>query len=115
MTGRVRDMIVDHNQTGQLGEAISAGAYYGMQTFDQALFHHVKAGRVTTEEALRVASSPHDFKLLLQADGRVGTTMEDLAPSPGPSRWRRGACATHPAAAGRSRAECPGTRRLQYA
>jgi twitching motility protein PilT len=79
MTGRVRDMIADPNQTGQLGEAISSGAYYGMQTFDQALFHHVKAGRVTTEEALKVASSPHDFKLLLQSDGRQGTTMEDVA------------------------------------
>ncbi len=79
MTGRVRDMIVDPNQTGQLGEAISSGAFYGMQTFDQALFHHVKAGRVTTEEALKVASSPHDFKLLLQADGRKGTTMDDVA------------------------------------
>ena len=70
MTGRVRDMIVDHNQTGKLGEVISSGGYYGMQTFDQALFHHVKAGRVTTEDAMRVASSPHDFKLLLQAEGR---------------------------------------------
>ncbi len=79
MTGRVRDMIVDPDQTGQLGEAISSGAYYGMQTFDQALFHHVKAGRVTTEEALKVASSPHDFKLLLQADGRQSTTMADVA------------------------------------
>jgi twitching motility protein PilT len=79
MTGRVRDMIVDPNQTGQLGEAISGGAYYGMQTFDQALFHHVKAGRVTTEEALRVATSPHDFKLLMQAEGRRGTTMDDVA------------------------------------
>jgi twitching motility protein PilT len=79
MTGRVRDMIVDPNQTGQLGEAISSGAFYGMQTFDQALFHHVKAGRVMTEEALKVASSPHDFKLLLQSDGRKGTTMEDVA------------------------------------
>ena len=79
MTGRVRDMIVDPDQTGQLGEAISSGAYYGMQTFDQALFHHVKAGRVTKEEALKVASSPHDFKLLLQAEGRKGTTMDDVA------------------------------------
>jgi twitching motility protein PilT len=79
MTGRVHDMIVDHEQTGKLGEAISSGAYYGMQTFDQALFHHVKAGRITVEEAMRVASSPHDFKLLLQADGKRGTTMEDVA------------------------------------
>src|SRR5450759_3907510 len=94
MTGRVRDMIVDPDQTGKLGEAISSGAYYGMQTFDQALFHHVKAGRVTREEALKVASSPHDFKLLLQADGRVGTTMEDVAQA---QARREGAAAPPPA------------------
>jgi twitching motility protein PilT len=92
MTGRVRDMIVDPNQTGQLGEAISSGAYYGMQTFDQALFHHVKAGRVTTEAAMRVASSPHDFKLLLQAEGRKGTTMEDVAQA---QAQREGTTAPH--------------------
>jgi twitching motility protein PilT len=79
MTGRVRDMIVDPAQTGKLVEVITAGGYYGMQTFDQALFGHVKAGRVTFEDAMLVASSPHDFKLLMQADGRVGTTMEDVA------------------------------------
>jgi twitching motility protein PilT len=79
MTGRVHDMIADPSQTGQLGEAIASGGYYGMQTFDQALYHHVTAGRVTEEEALRVASSPHDFKLLLQAEGRKGTSMEDVA------------------------------------
>jgi twitching motility protein PilT len=58
---------------------IATGAYYGMQTFDQALFGHVNAGRVTFEDAMKVASSPHDFKLLMQAEGRVGTTMEDVA------------------------------------
>ena len=50
-----------------------------MQTFDQALFGHVKAGRVTFDDAMLVASSPHDFKLLMQADGRRGTTMADVA------------------------------------
>ncbi len=78
MTGRVHDMIVDPSQTGKLLEVITTGSYYGMQTFDQALFGHVKAGRVTFEDAMRVASSPHDFKLLMQADGRRGTTMEDV-------------------------------------
>ncbi|HYM53811.1 MAG TPA: type IV pilus twitching motility protein PilT [Solirubrobacteraceae bacterium] len=92
MTGRVRDMIVDPSQTGKLVEVITSGAYYGMQTFDQALFGHVKAGRVTFEDAMRVASSPHDFKLLMQSEGRVGTTMDDVAaaeakrgPEPKPS------------------------------
>jgi twitching motility protein PilT len=50
-----------------------------MQTFDQALFGHVKAGRVTFEDAMHVASNPSDFKLLMQADGRRGTTMDDVA------------------------------------
>jgi twitching motility protein PilT len=79
MTGRARDMIVDPAQTGKLMEVIESGGYYGMQTFDQALFGHLKAGRVTFDDAMHVASSPHDFKLLVQADGRKGTTMDDVA------------------------------------
>ena len=78
MTGRVKDMIMDQQQTGRLGEVIAEGGFYGMQTFDQALFHHLKEGRITMEEALQSASSPHDFKLLVAADGRRGTTMDDL-------------------------------------
>jgi twitching motility protein PilT len=79
MTGRVRDMIMDPAQTGRLGEVVSEGGYYGMQTFDQALFGHVKAGLVTVEDAIRAATHPHDFKLLLASDGRKGTSMEDVA------------------------------------
>jgi twitching motility protein PilT len=93
MTGRVRDMIIDPAQTGKLVEVIASGGYYGMQTFDQALFGHVKAGRVTFEDAMNVASSPHDFKLLMQADGRQGTTMDDVA-----SVEDRRAAAAEPAA-----------------
>ena len=78
MTGRVRDMIADPADW-QARRGDRDGGYYGMQTFDQALFGHVKAGRVTFEDAMHVASSPHDFKLLMQADGRRGTTMEDVA------------------------------------
>jgi twitching motility protein PilT len=78
MTGRVRDMIVDPEQTGKLSEVIATGGYYGMQTFDQALFAHVKADRVSFDDAMKVASSPPDFKLLMQADGKRGTTMEDV-------------------------------------
>ena len=79
MTGRARDMIMDHTQTGKLNEVILEGGYYGMQTFDQALFGHLKAGRITMEQAMHTASSPHDFKLLVAADGRRGTTMADVA------------------------------------
>jgi twitching motility protein PilT len=78
MTGRARDMILDPEQTDRLREVIAEGEYYGMQTFDQALLRHVQAGRVSMEDAFRVATSPHDFKLLVAADGRTSTSMEDL-------------------------------------
>jgi twitching motility protein PilT len=78
MTGRVRDMITDSTKTGLLHEAIREGEYYGMQTFDQALLGHVQAGRITMEEALRAATHPHDFKLLVASDGRRATSMRDL-------------------------------------
>ncbi|MEA2251498.1 MAG: twitching motility protein PilT [Solirubrobacteraceae bacterium] len=81
MTGRVRDMIMDPLQTGKLPEVIAEGSFYGMQTFDQHLFEHLKAGRIDMETAVQFASTPHDFKLLVAADGRRGTTMDDLSDS----------------------------------
>jgi len=77
-TGRVKDMILDPLQTGKLHEVIAEGGYYGMQTFDQALFDHLKAGRIEMEDAVAASTSPHDFKLLVASDGRRGTTMDDL-------------------------------------
>ena len=78
MTGRARDMILDAEQTGRLREVIAEGEYYGMQTFDQALLRHYQAGRVSMQDALRIATSPHDFKLLVAAEGRTSTSMEDM-------------------------------------
>src|ERR1700712_3899208 len=78
MTGRVRDMIMDPAQTGRLPEIIAEGGYYGMQSFDQALYTHAAAGRITVEEALKASTPPHDFKLLLAAEGKKGTTMADV-------------------------------------
>jgi twitching motility protein PilT len=71
MTGRVHDMIMDPKLTGQLPEVIAEGSYYGMQTFDQHLLEHLQAGRITMEEAMHVATSPHDFKLMVAAESRT--------------------------------------------
>jgi twitching motility protein PilT len=93
ITGRARDMILDPEQTGQLREVITEGEFYGMQTFDQALLRHHQAGRVSMAEALQVASSPHDFKLLVAAEGRTSTSMEDLGDTAGglgPSTLKEG-------------------------
>jgi hypothetical protein len=42
-----------------------------MQTFDQHLLEHLQAGRITMEEAMHVATSPHDFKLMVAAESRT--------------------------------------------
>ena len=69
-TGRVQDLILNPQETGRLTEVISEGEYYGMQTFDQALLGHVLEGNIDADLAFEVASSPHDFKLMLDAQGR---------------------------------------------
>ncbi|NLT05220.1 MAG: type IV pilus twitching motility protein PilT [Solirubrobacterales bacterium] len=76
MTGRVRDMILDPDETGKLPEVIAEGSYYGMQTFDQALLAHVQEGRVAMEDALKAATQPHDFKLLVSSGGQRSTSVE---------------------------------------
>jgi twitching motility protein PilT len=78
MTGRVRDMIMNPDETGDLPKAIEEGAYYGMQTFDQALLAHVQAGRVSMEDAIKFATRPHDFKLLVSSDGQRSTSIEHV-------------------------------------
>jgi twitching motility protein PilT len=78
MTGRVRDMIMRPEETSRLSEAIAEGAYYGMQTFDQALHQHVDAGRISMDEAVIAASNPHDFKLLVAADGKSASSVEQI-------------------------------------
>lgn len=68
-TGRIRDFIMDPGQTGQIQTAIAEGEYYGMQTFDQALLKLIEEDRVSYEEALKVASRPQDFRLMVQSLG----------------------------------------------
>ena len=68
-TGRIQDFIMDPTQTGQIQQAISEGQYYGMQTFDQSLLKLVEEDRVDYQEALKAASRPQDFKLMVQSTG----------------------------------------------
>ncbi len=77
-TGRVQDLILNPQETGRLGEVIAEGAYYGMQTFDQALLGHVLEGKVDADLAYEVASNPHDFKLLLESKGQRSSGIEQV-------------------------------------
>jgi twitching motility protein PilT len=84
-TGRVQDLILNPQETGRLTEIIAEGEYYGMQTFDQALLKAVQAGMVDRETAFDVASSPHDFKLMLEAQGQRASGIEHvMEPEPEP-------------------------------
>jgi len=84
MTGRVRDLISNPEETAKLSEVIAEGSYYGMQTFDQALLFLYQDGRISMDEALKAATHPHDFKLLVAAEGQRSTSVDQIY-SPGQS------------------------------
>jgi twitching motility protein PilT len=62
-TGRVRDLILEPSRSEDLNRVIHEGEYYGMQTFDQSLIQRIGQGRISMDEALKVATSPGDLKL----------------------------------------------------
>ena len=66
-TAFIRDHIINEEKTYLIREAIAAGtSQYGMQTFDQSLFHLHKSGLITMEEALHNATNADEFKLRVQ-------------------------------------------------
>ena len=89
MTGRVHDMILDPKLTGQLPEVVAEGGYYGMQTFDQHLLKHLQAGRITYAEAMKAATSPHDFKLMVAAVGPIAPPQPEVQPDAEAGNRRR--------------------------
>ena len=66
-TAFIRDHIINEEKTYLIREAIAAGtSQYGMQTFDQSLFHLLQSGLISMEEALHNATNPDEFKLRVQ-------------------------------------------------
>ena len=62
----------------------------GCRPSTRHLFEHLKAGRVDDgARAVQFATSPHDFKLLVAADGKRGTTMDDLTDAAEPAHAGR--------------------------
>jgi twitching motility protein PilT len=78
VTGRIQDLILNPEETGKISEVIGEGDFYGMQTFDQALLGYVAEGIVSEEVAMETASSPHDFKLMLAAQGQRASGIEQV-------------------------------------
>ncbi len=71
--GRIRQSIADPELTSDIEEMIAEGEYYGMQTFDQGLANLLQEGTITLQEALQVASNPHDLRVMLERRGLVAT------------------------------------------
>jgi twitching motility protein PilT len=63
-TGLIRDYIINEEKTYLIREAIAAGtSQYGMQTFDQSLFHLFQSGLISLEEAVHNASNADEFRM----------------------------------------------------
>jgi twitching motility protein PilT len=63
-TGLIRDYIINEEKSSMIREAIAAGtSQYGMQTFDQSLFHLCQSGLISQDEALRNATNPDEFRM----------------------------------------------------
>ncbi|MCA1629520.1 MAG: type IV pilus twitching motility protein PilT [Acidobacteria bacterium] len=77
-TGTIRDYIANEDKTSLIRDAIAAGtSQYGMQTFDQSLFHLFQSGLITMEEAMRGASNPDEFKLRVSGISTARETSKD--------------------------------------
>ncbi len=91
-TAFIRDHIINEEKTYLIREAIAAGtSQYGMQTFDQSLFHLLQSGLISTEEALHNATNPDEFKLRVQGIYSKDDTLTNMTtpvtatPKPAPA------------------------------
>ena len=74
MNGRIRDLILNPEQTHMIHDIVAESDFYGMQTFDQALINLYRAGLVTLDDAMTVATNPHDFQIALRQEGLQAVT-----------------------------------------
>ena len=82
-TALIRDCIINEAKTYLIREAIAAGAsQYGMQSFDQSLFHLVQSGLISMEEALHNASNADEFKMRASGILSAGQAMNSMSSAP---------------------------------
>jgi twitching motility protein PilT len=82
-TSLIKECILDSDKTKLLRDYIAQGKlHYGMQTFDQSILEHYKAGMVTYEEALHWATNPDDFKLKVKGIHSTADTEEGAEERP---------------------------------
>jgi twitching motility protein PilT len=77
-TPRLQEAVADPDRTEQIPEIVAAGAYSGMQTFDQHLLRLVLDGTVSISDAALASSNSHDFSVMLKRAG-LDPTLIDAA------------------------------------
>jgi twitching motility protein PilT len=70
-TGRTAEAIADPDRTGDLTAIMAESAFYGMQTFDQHLIALYRDSVIELEDALGVATNPHDLQVAMRNQGLV--------------------------------------------
>lgn len=68
---RVAESIMHQELTSRIADIIKDDAYYGMQSFDQHLLELIKTGMIDPNEAVQIASQPHDLVLEMRRLGLV--------------------------------------------
>ena len=78
-TATIRDHIINEEKTYLIREAIAAGtSQYGMQTFDQSLFHLLQSRLITQEEALHNATNPDEFRMRVSGIYAKDDTLDHI-------------------------------------
>ena len=69
MNGRIRELILNAEQTHMIRDIVAESGFYGMQTFDQSVLALYRAGLIELDEAMAGATSAHDFQVALHEEG----------------------------------------------
>ncbi len=74
-TPMVADLIMK-GEVGAIKEIMEKSENIGMRTFDGALYHLYKEGRITLDEALRNADSPNNLRLRIDLEEKGGNIQK---------------------------------------
>ena len=77
-TPMVCDLILK-GEISEIKEVMAKSENIGMRTFDAALYHLYKDGRITFEEALRNADSPNNLRLRISLEEKGGEVLQEGA------------------------------------
>jgi twitching motility protein PilT len=79
-TPYIQDCIQDREKTMLIRDAITAGvSQYGMQTFDQSIYHLYQQGHISFEQGLRYSTSPDDFRLRVEGiQSTIAIALEEM-------------------------------------